>query len=439
MRFLGVGESVQLGDMYLRLARAGHSVRVHASDPDSQDVLAGLLDFTPEWRRELSWVREAGREGIVLFETAGDGAVQDELRREGFQVIGNSAFGGRLETDRSFGQRVLHELGGAALRFAGMHEFASFDDAIAFVRRVPGRYVYKLNGAGFAATRNYVGEMDDGLDVIALLGVQRDRWAYEEAPSFVLMEHVAGVEVGVGAYFDGERFLSPPCLDWEHKRFFPGDLGELTGEMGTLVTYQGGERLHSVVLAPLAARLADSGYVGYINVNTIVNDEGVWPLEFTARFGYPGYAILSALHEDGWDSLLHGLATRQAHAFRVRPGYAVGVVLTVPPFPYADGYERLSKGAPITFRPELTAAERNQLHFAEVAECGGRLVTSGSVGYVMVVTGRGASAEAARRAAYEVAGRVVIPNVRYRRDIGERFVLRDRAELERLGWLSEEG
>jgi phosphoribosylamine--glycine ligase len=43
------------------------------------------------------------------------------------------------------------------------------------------------------------------------------------------------------------------------------------------------------------------------------------------------------------------------------------VVLTVPPFPYADGYARLSKGAPITIRPELTAEERDQLHFAEVA------------------------------------------------------------------------
>jgi phosphoribosylamine--glycine ligase len=64
----------------------------------------------------------------------------------------------------------------------------------------------------------------------------------------------------------------------------------------------------------------------------------------------------------------------------------------------------------------------------------GQLVTAGQIGYVMVVTGCGETIEAARRDAYARAEKVVIPNVRYRVDIGATFE-RDRAELVRLGWL----
>jgi phosphoribosylamine--glycine ligase len=282
VRFLGIGHTIDLGDMYLRLMQAGHEVRVHVADEESQDVMVGMVEQVSDWRAHLDWVREAQGEGMILFETASDGVVQDELRASGLNVIGGSSLGDRLETDRAFGQKALADAG---LQIARAHEFHGFDDAIDFVRSSPARYVFKLSGSGWSSTRNYVGQMQNGADIIALLDAQRRVWSFDEEPEGILMEHLSGVEVGVGAFFNGKRFLTPANLDWEHKRFFPGDIGELTGEMGTVVTYRGAGKIFDATLARFQDLLASSGYCGYINLNAIINEHGIWPLEFTARFG----------------------------------------------------------------------------------------------------------------------------------------------------------
>ncbi|MDB4971133.1 MAG: phosphoribosylamine--glycine ligase [Myxococcales bacterium] len=432
MRILGIGETHDLGDMYLRLVRDGHEVRVHVADRSAHDVLAGSVARVDDWTAQLGWVREAGDEGLILFEGIGFGAVQEQLRRDGLQVIGGGAFGDRLEGDREFGQSTLASLG---FQTAASHAFGSFDDAIAFLRERRGRWVYKLNGEGWASSRTYVGELDDARDLIALITLQRDRWSFSHPPSFILMTRVAGIEMGVGAYFDGERFLLPACLDWEHKPFFPGGLGELTGEMGTLVTYTGSDRFFAATLARLAPLLREHRHVGYVNLNTIVNDAGVWPLEFTCRFGYPGFAILDALQPDGWSDLLGRMISRREPTFPTRDGWAVGVVLTVPPFPYAHDYERLSKGVPILFRAPLTDDERDRLKLGEVALKDEHWITAGSTGYILVATGRGDRVVDARRQAYELAHKVVIPRMRYRNDIADTFIAHEHAELRRLGWL----
>jgi len=184
------------------------------------------------------------------------------------------------------------------------------------------------------------------------------------------MQYLHGVEVGVGAYFNGDAFLAPACIDFEHKRFFPGDLGELTGEMGTIVSYRGAEKIFNASLARVAPLLRESGYCGYINLNMMANDDGLWPLEFTSRFGYPG-AICEALHQETWDAIFLRMLRPGRLDITTRPGFAAGVVLTVPPFPYAQGYKELSQGGPICFQPGMTPADRATLHFAEVARLDG--------------------------------------------------------------------
>jgi phosphoribosylamine--glycine ligase len=436
MRVLGVGHSCDLGELYLRLMAQGAEVRVYSRDLAEHGVMTGMLTHVADYRSELDWVRAAGPNGMIVFETAEHGAEQDALRRDGFAVIGGSAFGDRLENDRTFGQSVLQQAG---LQTVPTRAFHSFEEAIAFVQAAPRRYVFKLNGSEASSWRNYVGHACDGSDLIALLRGQSARLelAGLSDATFVLMEHVAGIETGIGAYFDGQDFIEPACLDWEHKRLFVGDLGELTGEMGTLVTYRDSARLFQLTLAKLTPVLRAGGYVGYINLNTIINAAGIWPLELTCRFGYPGSVILSALQETSWLTLFQRMLRRTDADFVTRPGYAVGVVLTVPPFPYRYGYAELSRGLPVSLDPTLSPDERAQLHFVEVARAdSGQLITSGLSGNLGVATGIGASVEDAQRAAYALAGRVYVPNLRYRTDIGTAFREHGHAQLCEWGYLT---
>jgi phosphoribosylamine---glycine ligase len=441
VRVLGIGDDHCLGALYLRLIEEGHAVRVSVAHPESQDVMAGLVERCgADWRAELDWVRAAGGDGLIVFETARHGAEQDALRAEGFHVVGGCAFGDRLEEDREYGQRLLQGLG---LPVARTLPFEDYDAALRFLRGQPGRYVFKVSSGESPSTRNYVGELDDGSDLVAVLEAERDlaRAEGRAATPFVLMAYVEGVETGVGAYFDGRRFLRPACIDWEHKRFFPGDLGELTGEMGTVVSFRGSGVMFERVLAPLEPVLREHGYHGWINVNTLVNGQGIWPLEFTCRFGYPGFAICGVLQRRPWGEVLRQVAQGAdgPAILDTAPGYAVGVVLTVPPFPWD---EPRCPPHPVRFRGgEPDAATRAHLHWAEVAraEDGRSLRVAGSRGYPLVVTGVDEDLREAQRKANALAARVVIPNLRYRTDIGEGLICGGLARLASWGIRAADG
>ncbi|MDB5592055.1 MAG: hypothetical protein JWR86_2580, partial [Enterovirga sp.] len=92
-------------------------------------------------------------------------------------------------------------------------------------------------------------------------------------------------------------------------------------------------------------------------------------------------------------------------------------------------------GLPVLVLGEVSAEDHANLHYGEVGLAAGELVTAGYHGWTLVVTGTGPTIRQARDAAYRLAGRVVIPNVRYRIDIGDKLMAGEWLEIERLGLL----
>jgi phosphoribosylamine--glycine ligase len=239
--------------------------------------------------------------------------------------------------------------------------------------------------------------------------------------------------VAVGAFFNGENFILPACINFEHKRMFNGEIGPSTGEMGTLMFWSEKSRLYEETLVKFRSILAEMGFIGYFDINCIANSRGIYPLEITPRFGYPTISIQMEGVTSKWGEFLYALASRQQFALRTQRGFQIGVVVAVPPYPFSDpsAYRRYSEDAVIIFKKAMASG----IHHGDAKLVNGDWRLAGSSGYALVVTGSGQTVEDARRETYNRVKNVIIPNLFYRTDIGERWY-RDADLLLAWGYLS---
>ena len=134
--------------------------------------------------------------------------------------------------------------------------------------------------------------------------------------------------------FQRRRFLEPACLDWEHKRFFPGDLGELTGEMGTVVTYSRHERFFDRTLGRWLLCSARTAIAAISTSTPSSTQRASGRSNSPAVSAIPAMRYLEPLQEHAVGRALQGDAEPLDASFETEPGFAVGIVVTTPPFPY---------------------------------------------------------------------------------------------------------
>lgn len=410
LRFLFVSKWGDILDIAHATQQEGNDVKLYINYKPCREVGDGFVPKARNWEKHVDWA------DIIIFDYTGYGKVASELRAAGKYVIGGTEYTDNLELDRSFGQ---NELKRHKIKILKYREFDSFRDAIAYVEAHPNAYVIKPSGE----TQDYkqllfVGKEEDGSDIIRVLRAYEKTWG-DQKWTFQLQRRVSGVEVSASAFFNGREFVKPINITFEHKKLFPKELGVSTGEMGTSMFWTDENPIFDATLKKMEKTLAKEHFTGHIDLNCIVNGQGIYPLEFTSRFGYPQISIQRAGINEPFGQMLYRIAKGESFTINTKRGFQVGAYMVVPPFPYNDPetFNLFSKDAVVVLKKKM----KEGIHLMHLKQVNDEWLITGDSGMPLLVVGTGMTMKEAQRTLYSRIGNVLINNAYYRTDIGDRW------------------
>lgn len=420
-------------DFAMRAQKDGHDVRMGIRVTEkTKNIGKGLVNIVDDYRK---WVRWAD----LVFMTDNTFYTHDldRFRAEGVKIIGASIETAGWELDRTVGMGMLKKHG---IVVPPYKEFDDYDAAIAYVKREDRRFVSKPSGDADKAL-SYCSHSP--VDMIYML--QRWKKLSKLKTPFILQEFIGGIEMAVGGWFGPAGFNAGWCENFEFKKLMNDDMGMATGEQGTVLRYVRNSKLARRVLTPLTGSLAKADYVGYVDVNCIIDDSGTpWPLEFTMRPGWPTFNIQMALHEGDHVQWLHDLWHGKDARNWVMNGVAAGVVVSIPDYPYSHLTRKEVTGVPLygiegpTWQHvhpcEMmmgTAPQKIKDKFVDVPT----MVTAGD--YVLVMSGMGHDIKTATDLTYRRLEALNMPNSpMYRTDIGRRLK-KQLPKLQAMGYATD--
>lgn len=398
-------------DFVLRATAHGHAVRWYRWSKREIRDGEGFKGFevVSEWKPHMEWAKDG-----LIFVTGNFVHIHelDRWRREfGYQVFGPTVASARLEIDRCYGMETLQAAG---VQVPAYKMCDTLQEARKLASKTESPLVFKPAGDTDDKRLTYVSESPE--DMCGWLDRQIAAKKDLKGPC-MLQEKIADVvaEVGISGWMGPDGFLPDKWnVYFEHKRLMNGDIGPQTGEQGTVCQYVANDKLADELLRPLEPILRSLGHMGDFAMGAMVDKRGkAWPLEFTARSGYPAWYIQIASHRGDPVRWMRDLLSGK-DSLRVTQKAALGVVLAQPRYPYNNSPPELVEGNPIRLHTDESDPD---LHFVAVMKEREALLTSGE--YVMVVTGLGGDVKHAKRAAYATVNTVHFPDMMYRTDIGE--------------------
>ncbi len=415
MKFLLVSSYGYGGHLLHMIKQEGNDVSMYITNSGYKTAWDGLLPKAKKIAPD--------KDTVVIFDCSGMGKIADELKSSGIMVVGGSKFADKLEDDRKFGVKIMEDAG---IQVPLTAEFDSMDGVEEFLDKYEHddegedrKFVFKPSGKELPTHLTYCS--CDREDLVNYIQYVLDNYG-KQVESFILQEFICGTAVSTELWSDGTKFIRPGNHTVEIKKFMDGDLGPATGCAGNLVWVEDSVcRLINSGVGRVEDAVVESGYVGPIDLNAIVNDDGVWGLEWTPRFGYDATPTLLYLFCGEIGKFFSDLAHGQFEGeMPLKDKFGAGIRLSIPPYPLdpkrVQDVQKVRPNVGIPIRG-LTEKNAGSFYFYEVMEKDDQLVHSEGIGMIAAAIGVGESAHDALHQAYHSLSEIKIPEKQYRRDL----------------------
>lgn len=418
--YSGEGEALFLAH---RLQEDGHDVTFWVQHPECRKLRLG------EGVVPLAASPEPKKGAVVIFDQTGKGKAGADFRRRGFKVIGGNPFDADLELDRSQGTKIMQALGIATPKTQVM---ASVHQAQAYLATRSGTWFFKPNGKSTTLTHH-----GEPKDLIRWLD-----WGQQfiKGEPFELQQGITGIEISTEAWFDGTRFVPPFNATLEEKHFLTGDLGPRTGCESNVVWIWSGTSpaLPAATVLRLAPMLKASGYVGPIDLNAILTDDGEpHGLEWSARLGFDASQAYSMLIDGDYGEQLEKFAHGDLTRWKLdEDRFAMTLRVTTPPYPVEHaGAGKAMAGLPLD---KAILGDAHAIFPCDVRKDRQGPCLAGWSGYVCAVGATGTSFDRCRATVLSMAEKLTIPEKQFRTDPVHRAET-DWSALARMGYVARHG
>ena len=297
--------------------------------------------------------------------------------------------------------------------------FESYDKAIEYLKTAPMPTVIKADGLALGKGVIIAETKEKAFDTVK--NIMKDKAFGKSGDRIVIEEFLEGVEVSILSFTDGKTII-PMISSMDHKRIGDKDTGLNTGGMGTIApnpyyTKEIAKECFDKIFIPTISAMNKEGrtFKGCLYFGLMITKYGAKVIEYNCRFGDPEtQVILPLLKSDLLDIMI---ATTNGNLDKVKVEFenksAACIIMA------SEGYPlEYKKGFAINIPKDII----ERVYFAGVKKENEKLLTNG--GRVLGITNIADTLEKAIKLSYEDAKQISFEGAYYRKDIGEKALLK---------------